>query len=742
MKADYQRNPSNPPTLGGQWYKVVKTNAENGVYGPYGQTAIWPTLMYQWTGDPAWATIAWNRVATEFLPLTALSTTPNLRGNFGREYAIEHVILLDWLWPALTPAQRTQYMDQIGNMLDANLTGNVWVPDGYIPSDSDQTVGVYFGVVLFYLTHPEHPRAAYWYNFAGSDETYVGTGGLTASAANRASARNAIKEYTTVLGAGGEWIESAAYNLGTVDLLLMGYEGVRTATSVEHFPEIAEWLPRLAKRQIAFWTSDLTQYYQWGDEEHPRDTAAVLYEWTNLDGMASGLLQGTTEGEQLQGQLLDLVAKYGPTGNPSMQPAITGRLFFVFNPYAQTADWRTDKAFQASGMGLSLQRSGFSPNDSLFAAHIAPRPERKAVDHFVRYFNDFELYRRGEWVLTHPRGYMGAPNTGLGTNSVLMHGFGDMYEFKEVIGAAAGDGYSYQAGTTGGAAVPTPYYDPPPVFVHEWTRSILYLPGGTDTVIVHDRAHVADVQRRDRYYPADQALFDGAPSAKQWILHMPVAPTIGLSTVTWSTPGGQNVRWSPLLPEGVIKTQYDELVLRTSVDPVWRDYIDPAELKYHVRLWPAVKQDWDTFLNVIQVGDAGGLELIRQPGEVDGVRVSRPGLSDVVALFNARPSSKLDETAYHPSHDAALRRAHVRSTGYTVTWHANTVDTLVYIADLDTKKIWSVAIDGRSGAPFTPTASNLTIVPVNSGGTHTLTLTVRGDAPIVNLAQTDGSTVH
>lgn len=716
MKSDYERNPTNPTTLGGQWYKVVKLNAENVVYGPWNQTAIWPTLMFQWTGDRRWAKIAWERVSDHFLPMGAAE----MRGNFGREYAIEHVILLDWLWPALSPSEREQYMNQIGAMLDASLGADRWNSEGYSPVDSDQTVGIYFGVVLFFLTHPEHPRARYWYNFVGSDSNQVGTGGLSATAADRTTARNTIRDYTG-MAAGGEWIESAAYNLGTVDLLLLGYEAVRTATPVEYFPEIASWLPDVAKRQVAYWTPDLAQFYQWGDEEHPREAEQTLYKWTNLDGMIAGLLQGTTEGAQLQGQLLDLISKYGATGYPSMQPAVTGRLFFFFNPYARASDWRTEKTFKATGMGVLIHRSGFSPEDSLFAANLAARTDTKLVDHFGHYFNDFELWRKGEWVLTHPRGYMGAPLLGPGANAVLMQGFGDMVEFKEPVAIAAGDKYAYIAGTTGGAAFELPYYDPPQVFVHEWTRSLIYLPGETDAVIAYDRTHVTDVPRPERYYPAVQSLFLNAPAAKQWILHMPVAPKISPSTVSWLSERRQSVQWSVLLPLDAKMTLYDERLLRDNGESIWRDYIDPAELKYHVKVIPSAKNPWDAFLNVIQVGRAGDLELITQPGEVEGVRLSRPGSSDVVALFNARPSAPLAPEAYDRSHATALRRAHLRDSGYSVKWNSRAGTTDVYLADLDPDKTWVIELDGRRGPEIVP-ASSLPSITVNGSGFHTLRL--------------------
>jgi hypothetical protein len=317
----------------------------------------------------------------------------------------------------------------------------------------------------------------------------------------------------------------------------------------------------------------------------------------------------------------------------------------------------------------------------------------------------------------------------MGTNAVLMHGFGDMHGFKEIGGVAWGDSFAYQTGTTGGAAVTAPYYDPPPVFVHEWTRGVLYVSGMTDTVIVYDRAHVSDLLRRDRYYPADQALFDKAPAAKQWLLHMPVRPTLDTAAITWTTPGGQPIQWTPVLPVGAVRTVHDERALKHAGDPGWKNNsVLDSELKYHVRLWPNGKRDWDTFLNVMQIGTPGEVDLVRVPGEVEGVRVSRPGESDVIAVFNAQPSARLEAAAFHPSHDDALRGARLRTSGYTLRWTALAETTELYLADLHPGKRWSVAVDGRLLLPQAQNSPHLTRVMVSGRGAHTLVVTALGDA--------------
>jgi hypothetical protein len=719
MRTDYLANPGSPRTLGGTWFKVVKDNAECSCR--YADHGLWATLMYQWTGDTRYVELAWTAISRYMAwPLTQRV------GNAAREYSIEQVILLDWLWPGLTPQRQSQFSASILEVLNQHLNGYPSVP-GYGMNDSDAVIGIYFAVAAFHTAFPANTLAASLFN-------HRLTGGLTATGVDMATARNSVNLYVTSLAEGGEFIESAAYNLGTVRLLLMGAEAIRTATGVDHFPEVTRWTPRWAARQMAFWTGDLEATYQWGDEEHPRER--TLFEWTNTSGLTAGLLQGTVEGAQLQQQLLDLVGKYGPVGYNTMEPVVTGRLFFTFNPYAPVADWRVNKSFYAAGMGLLLQRGGVA-GDSLFAAHFAPRPGGKSVHHAVHYLNDFELWRNGEWVLTHPRGYSGAPNYGLGTNSVLMHGFGDMWGFKEVTARATGDTYAFLQGTTGATAVPTGYYRPPPVFVHEWTRSVLYLNGATDTVVVFDRAHMeTQVEGLDRYGPVDlRKITTSATAPKQWLLHMPVIPNVGANFVSWATPGGQSVRWTPLLPAGSTKVVQDETVL-AKTDTAWSSAVKPSELKYHVRLSPNVIRPWDTFLNVIQVGTPGTVTLRSLPGQVEGAHITRPGQADVLALFNAAPGPKLAPASFDPSHAAALRVAHLRSTGFTINWTGQASATEIFLADLDPRKRWAAVADGVSVAAFDVSSDGVARFTISGSGTHSLSLSVVGEASVQPAAPT------
>ncbi len=705
MKADYDANPAFPATLGGTWYGFLQTQAAAGVYN---DTGLMATQLYQMTGDAAWAAKAWLRVQ-DFLGMP-LDTT---KGNYVREYGQEHVIQHDWLAHGLTQAQRDQYQAAIAAMLNYALTGNIYA-QGYPLGDSDQLIGDYFGVVLGHLRFPADPVITALFN--RPDTGGIAQPPLTAAAT---TAREAIRYFVERMAEGGEWIESSEYNLGTVRLLLMGYEAVKTATGIDYFPEITAWLPTLANRLLAYWTPDLLQTYQWGDEEHPRGDDR--YNWTNTIGLLQGLLDGTTLGGRLQDLLFDLVDQYGALGATSMAPYVTTRLFYTWNPYATRGDRTAQpKSFCAVGMGELLQRSGYGPSDSMAAINLNGRPDGRAVDHFVRWLGDFELYRQGEWAITHPRAYAGPPNMGLGVNSVVMHGFSDMPEYKKLVARAAADGYAYGAVTTGGGAVFQPYYDPPKVFCHEWTRSLLYLPGVTDSVILFDRAYVVSpVPSRDRYYSQDLALIDGAPAPKQWVLHMKTSPTIVGSTITWVTPKGQPVAWQTLLPAAQTKTVYDETSLAAS-DEFWGRAIIPSELGQHVRVSPATVQDFDTFLNTVQVGVAGVATLVEQAGEVQGVHLTRPTQDDALAVFNAKAAAPLVDVAYDPSHAAALDRAHLRATGYQVTWTA-TAQTLVFLLDLDPAKTWTRSVDGSAAVALT-LDNGMATFAVPSAGLHRLTV--------------------
>jgi hypothetical protein len=681
------------------WWKMLlssadRTNTSSQRYEDLGQ---WATLVYQITGNRLYADKALAVIRKEF------ANTSRKGLNFMREYGAEYAVFFDWLYPAMSAADRSSFVAMLNRWAD-EATTNTWSPSFPIRTDdSDQTVGNYFQFAFLALaTAQDNPRAG---EFLA--RSYVG--GLTPTAADRSSLRNAIKQYATQLAEGGVWPEGTQYNLGTLQLLMMGYEGVRTATGVDHFPEVTALLPQLAMGQVCEMSPDLKAFIQWGDTEEPR--ALRLFRRVTTLGMLGGLLQDDPSCGPYANQLVaDFVAKYGAVGYNSAEPL--SRIFYFYNPYAaKSTRQRLPGHFRALGQGLQIYHDGWEATDSLLSIHF---PQRQLpVDHEVNFFGDFQLYRRGEWVLTHPLAYDGLVREGEGTNTMLIGGLSSMQEVKNTgpVEVDPQGRYLYTAGTTSGQYYRLPYYDPPTPFLKEWTRSFFYLPSRdkrSDTLVVFDRVFADPVARLDRYRKADQQRITAAPGLKQWIVHMPVSPIVAADGISWRTAGGQDVKVSTLLPASPRRQIIDE-------DATWPDtfpYPRKAEQKWQVRLMPPTDRQWDTFLNVVQAWDAGTTlrnTLVRSAGgEAEGVLVDRAGHPHALLLFGAKSTAR------------------VLTAGYTVRWSSVTTTTDLYLADLSPAKAWKVRVDGGSAVALFVSAQGLARVTVPGTGAHTVVLEAAG----------------
>lgn len=720
MKADYDRNAN---TLGARWYKLIKDTAEQG--NKYGDTGLWATLMYQITGDTKYVDLAWNKISG-FLGRT------DLRGNFGREYSQEHVMLYDWLYPGLSPTRRQQYLAHINEMFTQLTTNASNSSFPVLPSDSDQATGTYFGIVFLYLATNDHnPQAATFFN-----APYIG--GLTATGTNRSTLRNAIRQYVEQ-ARGGEWVESSEYNLGTVRLLIMGAEGVKTATGQEYFPEIREFITAAAGRPLQFATNNLATWFEWGDVEEPRKFQGHLYAWMTTAGLLAGLTQGDPVGPMLQDHVLDLVDKYGPTGYNSAEP--WARIFLFFNPYAPRGD-RTSAPTQwfAPGQGFLFARDGWDNGASIFMAHF--RPKQETVHHEVSTFGDFQLYRKENWGMTHPMSYAGPSLSGDGSNAMTLATFSTATEGRTIVAQEFDPNrtFAYIAGTTGGQVYSFSYYDPPPTFLHEWTRSLVYLPStnrSMDTVVIFDRVHATNPVAQpkfNRYRANHQTAIQSAPGIKQWFFHMPQEPTLTPDAITWRADGGQYATLTNVSGLSLRRDVENQAVLWATNTKV-RDY----ERKWQVRLIPNEDRPWNTLLQVLTISDspsAGSSVAVRSGNnEAEGVVVRRPSHKDTLLMFGATQGAVLPmpQTVSGAKSSAAsfndtLTGARLVKTAYSISWTASSATTDVLLFDLDPGLTWSVSVDGGSRALTLSTGGGIGRVTVNGAGQHSLSVTPTGNA--------------
>ena len=298
--------------------------------------------------------------------------------------------------------------------------------------------------------------------------------------------------------------------------------------------------------------------------------------------------------------------------------------------------------------------------------------------------------------------------------------------------------------------IPGPYYQRPPDFCYEWTRSTVYLPtpdGRSDTLVVFDRTLASDPNRLASFAGAattgiqryratggngqvadQQRIRDnprtGTPALKQWIIHCPARPDLGDRSIDWRTAGGQEVRVQALLPADGVKFALDESTLWApplcqadqgglglrSPERKWQVRIRPAQA------WPLDSAPvWDVFLNVIHAADPGAAAdgtLVRaRDGEAIGALIRRGGLANVLVLFSATPST-------HERGRTEFRR--VRTSGYVVEWDAPAERTDVLLFDLDPSMAWASTLGPGRRAALPVSPQGVGRIEITGTGRHVL----------------------
>lgn len=699
----------------------------------YGNLGDYATMAYQMTGDTAYARTAWKIIEPWITGMTL--RIPNT--NEIRQYFTVFVWEYDWLYPSLSADQRTRFIAWLNWMADEAL-GKTKTPFvcGAILNQSDRTMGEYFGLAFLDLaTAPDNPRAGTFLKETfqdGDGGTVRSVGGLTPTGADLTTMRNAIAYYAN-LSRGGVWMQSWMYDLNTLPMLLMGVEGVRTAAGKDYFPEITALIPDLARAQLYELTPDLRDSYQWGDVEQNRQL------WMQWRQTTAGMLEGLTAHQPDIGPwvhtLVDDFATSPVEFAAGASPFPTFWLFFdPYAPRSPSIGAGMSAALYAGGQGMLYYHDGWDRADAFFGAQVTRETH---CDHETAYTGDFQLYRHGEWAITHPISYgaTAAPGGAPTTNTMLFAGLPVMGEARSPVAHDVLVGkYAYVKCVTGGQYVPPRYWDPPATFLHEWTRSIVYLPSAgarAPAVVVYDRTNAADPRSlpgKDRYYPNIRELIEKAPALKQWIIHTPCEPTISTNAISWRTAGGQSVNVATLLPIHQARIVSDEK--KTG----FTGYINDAEKLWDVRIVPDAARDWDTFLDVITVGDgdtASASRMVRSAGgEAEGALVSRAPAEDDLVLFDAVPGPAIPATAsvssasvYNPQLTAILRSQDVQHTSFTAAWQSTAPTTSIYLFDIDPRLQWTVRIDRLAAARLSVNASGVASATVAGAGPHTINLT-------------------
>lgn len=568
------------------WYTLICSKARNS--NIYGDTGLWAAIAYQMTGDKEFSTLAWKRIQ----PILTAELNDD---NSNREYSMERVLILDWCRPGWTQDQVDQYLVALDRLFNNALTPEVRT------IDSDQVTGIYGGICFYAIGFgDEHPPAADFFN-----RTIVG--GFTSTGRNRNTFRNCILDFV-LMAEGGEWIESREYNTGTTRLLLMVYNGI----GPQHFPEITDWLKGGALDYALMMTPDKKKIVQWGDEQEPHKfevspwaTTAAMFD----DPVARKVFFG-------------LVELYGATGTYTAEPL--PKAFLLLDPYGPVEDPKTT-LFNSIGQGILTKRT----NASMMFVHF-PRNHMAPVDHTVQYANDFQFYRNGDWASTHPLTYGGYGNDGRALPSMLHCGLGIPKEFKNANEVRDNPDYLLVAGTCGGSFFDTKYYQPPPIYFHEFSRTYIWIYGEADTVVVFDRSHAQDprlLPGYTKYNSNSQRPKMNVAPIRLWRWHMPVSPTINNNSAEWEINNVDTAR--------VTWLRNDLIPTIENQNEIWGSNCITSERKFHLNLIPQNDTEgFQTLITVIQFGNSADFDDIDQI--TNGVSVCGKNIT-----FDHTPGPKL-----------------------------------------------------------------------------------------------------
>lgn len=256
----------------------------------------------------------------------------------------------------------------------------------------------------------------------------------------------------------------------------------------------------------------------------------------------------------------------------------------------------------------------------------------------------------------------------------------------------------------------------------------MYLPtqdATADTVVVYDRVDadqpVNQLADRSPYFwnfiKRHEEYVAGGIPLKQWIIHASVKPELTPTGFAWQTSGQQTVQVTPLLPAERRFEFLDEKVLFSGKVATWQ--VPEKERKWQARISPVSDQQWDTFLNVVNVADTTtGLasKLVKSTNNAaEGTLIERPNHPNTVVLFHAEQ-----------------KREAMHASGFTVTFTSTTAATDVLLFDLDPAKVWRIAIDGQAATPLSVSRQGVGRFSLRGAREHRVTLQAEGDVPPVN----------
>lgn len=565
----------------------------------------------------------------------------------------------------------------------------------------------------------------------------TGLGGLDASgvAKDRTTLRNAISDIVTRFGAGGMWAVSPEYNTTDMYMMIAGYDAIKHILAArgdasDHFPEITTYIQDALLLEHYEITPDHLQTVGWGDIELRRTMMVPRYYAHDL-GAELGADPSGTNAQLGQDVLLDLAdATAYVNSNPLNQSQLAqceARCLFWYPGTAVSRGDRSTlpKGKYMAGMGFTFYHDGIGTNDSLFSVqfphtkyHCSACGRWEATDHTPQGpFGDIQLYRQGDWALTHPEAYQSYPTgTGWANNAWSTYNRTGIPagEYARTLAheIGASPDFVYQMGTNGGEAG-NEEESALGSYLHEATRSVVYLPSTdkqSDTIVTFDRFNNDD--------------HNGVTPRRLVSFHMPVSPTVTSATrLTWTADNGDHAQLDTLLPTSTTRTAVSEAALYNDTEGKYRIDISDA----------SGEPQFDTFLNVFTADDGivHSAGLISSGDGAVGPILHRASLNDVALIFNGRvggtqtPGPSVDNAGrahWNETVVDVLDHVHFFRAGYSLTFSTITSTANVLLFDLDPTLSWTKSIDGAGASALTVDAQGVANFTLSGAASHTIVI--------------------
>lgn len=531
---------------------------------------LFPTLLYQVTGDAAHARQAWNQLDARIQ--RGIPSQDIIRANW-----LKWITCAEWLHPALTDAERSQFAAWSDGIAAA-------VADTPL-ADSDRLVTAYFGLRI-------------WFSLSGKEPPDL------------SAMEQRLVEYAR-LSEGGEWIEGTSYNDGTTTTLMLGLRACRDL-EIAVPAELAALPEQFATATRHRWDNTLSHRMTWGAVQVANVPRTGINRGDLLmDGMAAAGLHDMIQ--RAQAKTAEESGRYWA------RPHASAYLFY--DPYQESpiGEAPLRELLVCKGQQLLFARSLWTDPGATMVMFRCGR--WSGAHHPTADAGDFALLRKGEWVIARPRAYSDSLNIdGLGANNSLLLGNQPInFARREMLGAGEVGGACWVVQEHGGpwrhGNARTAEY------VHSFKRWLVWLPGQTDTLVIRDLVDISQpvdqtsdrkaynigaARQRHAEYIASQATDSPIPLV-QWIVHAPVKPE-GLE---WTTLGGQRVRVTGTfrrLPDMTVHGLDDRLIDETN----HYTGVDAKEIGWQIRRVPTGFSGGQLeMLHTVSVGEGDPPDIMR-----------------------------------------------------------------------------------------------------------------------------------